>query len=136
MFCLRAGYATNGRFMNHCLVAFLQRVADPSGINMEPMLYQVRSPCTWHHAACEDALHRPSILVGQVSILRLFQQMLSDRTFRSYPGSSEVLGFAATIVRRVFDKLIPRIDQSAQLAAETGAGMSRAAWGHMLHLGH
>ena len=42
IFCLQAGYATNGRFMNHCLVAFLQRVADPSGINMEPMLYQVR----------------------------------------------------------------------------------------------
>lgn len=53
--CLHAGYATNGRFVNHCLVAFLQRVADPSGINMEPMLYQVKSPPTWHHATRKDA---------------------------------------------------------------------------------
>lgn len=63
----------------------------------------------------------------QVSILRLFQQMLSDRTFRSYPGSSEVLGFAASIVRHVFDKLIPRVDVAAKLAAETGASISSCA---------
>ena len=37
-----ADYASNGRFVNHCLVAFFRRIADPSGINLEPMLYQVQ----------------------------------------------------------------------------------------------
>ena len=70
----------------------------------------------------------------QVSILHLFQQMLSDRTFRIHPGSSEALGFAATIVRRVFDKLMPRMDESAPLTAETGDRMCPAVGkGKVLH---
>lgn len=42
-----AGYASNGRHLNHYLLAFLQRIAHPSdGLDLEPMLYQVRSLCT------------------------------------------------------------------------------------------
>jgi hypothetical protein len=37
-----AEYASNGRFINHCLVAFLRRIADPDALNLEPMLYQVQ----------------------------------------------------------------------------------------------
>lgn len=29
--------------MNHCLVAFLRRIADPAGLDLEVMLYQVRT---------------------------------------------------------------------------------------------
>lgn len=36
-----AGFATNGAFLNHCLVAYLRRIADPAGLDLEPMLYQV-----------------------------------------------------------------------------------------------
>ena len=53
--CPYAGYATNTRFVNHCLVAFFQRIADPSGINMEPMLYQVTSLPTGQHATYNNA---------------------------------------------------------------------------------
>ena len=35
-------YATNDHFLNHCIVSFLRRLADPDGLNLEPMLYQVR----------------------------------------------------------------------------------------------
>ena len=38
---LLQGYATNGPFTNHALVAFLALIADPQGLNLEPMLYQV-----------------------------------------------------------------------------------------------
>ncbi len=39
-----AGYASNGRHVNHYLVSFLGRIANAEdGLNLEPMLYQVRS---------------------------------------------------------------------------------------------
>lgn len=38
---LLQGYATNSPFTNHALTAFLARIADPQGLNLEPMLYQV-----------------------------------------------------------------------------------------------
>ena len=38
---LTAGYATNTPFLNHCLAAYFRRIADPKGLNLEPMLYQV-----------------------------------------------------------------------------------------------
>ena len=38
-----AGYASNGRHVNHYLVSFLGRIADAEdGLNLEPMLYQAR----------------------------------------------------------------------------------------------
>ncbi len=54
----------NGQFLNHCLVAFLKRIADPDGMNLEPMLWQVRVNvvvkasghemlCTVHHKSME-----------------------------------------------------------------------------------
>ena len=38
-----AGFASNGVFVNHCLIAFLRRIADPAGLDLEAMLYQVRT---------------------------------------------------------------------------------------------
>ena len=39
-----AGYASNGRHVNHYLVSFLGRIAGrEDGLNLEPMLYQVRT---------------------------------------------------------------------------------------------
>ncbi|CAL5223392.1 g5900 [Coccomyxa viridis] len=79
---LLQGYQTNGQFLNHCLVAFLKRIADPDGINLEPMLWQV-------------------------SVLRIFHQVLASASFRKQPGSSEVLRFAVKVVRHIFERLVP-----------------------------
>lgn len=40
-----AAYNTNSDFLNHCIVSFLKRVSSPSGLNLEPMLYQVWQGC-------------------------------------------------------------------------------------------
>lgn len=34
-------YRANSPFTNHALTSFLARIADPRGLNLEPMLYQV-----------------------------------------------------------------------------------------------
>ncbi|BDA45591.1 Topoisomerase 1-associated factor 1 at N-terminal half [Coccomyxa sp. Obi] len=91
---LLQGYATNSRFVNHCIVAFLQRITDANGLNLEPMLYQV-------------------------SVLRVFHQLLSDASFRKQPGATEVCSFAARIVRNIMSKLVPRpAEEDAQAACE------------------
>ncbi|EIE20339.1 hypothetical protein COCSUDRAFT_58046 [Coccomyxa subellipsoidea C-169] len=94
---LLQGYATNSRFVNHCLITFLQRIADPDGLNLEPMLYQV-------------------------SVLRVLHQVLSDAPFRKQPGASEVLSFAARIVRSVIAKLVPgpADEDACRAAADEG----------------
>ena len=53
-----AGYSTNGQFLNHCLVTFLKRIADPEGINLEPMLWQASAAFpACHQANSSDAGH-------------------------------------------------------------------------------
>ena len=41
--CNAAGYAVNSPFLNHCITSFLKRIASPDALDLEPMLYQVRS---------------------------------------------------------------------------------------------
>ena len=43
----------------------------------------------------------------QVSVLRVFHQMLASASFRKQPGSSEVLRFAVKVVRHIFERLVP-----------------------------
>ena len=43
----------------------------------------------------------------QVSVLRVFHQLLASASFRRQPGSSEVLGFAVRVVRHIFERLVP-----------------------------
>lgn len=45
----------------------------------------------------------------QVSVLRVFHQLLANAPFRKHAGSSEVLRFAVTIVRHIFDRLVPAL---------------------------
>ena len=62
-----AGYATNSRFVNHCLITFLQRIADPQGLNLEPMLHQVfhfRSEANVPHALFMLPVRNPGSAVG------------------------------------------------------------------------
>ena len=40
---LFAGFKTNSAFLNHGIVSFLRRVASREGLNLEPMLFQVKS---------------------------------------------------------------------------------------------
>jgi len=49
----------------------------------------------------------------QVSILRLFHQILSDGKFRKQPKSSEVVRLAADIVRHIFARLMPACSEPA-----------------------
>ena len=49
----------------------------------------------------------------QVSVLRIFHQLLANAPFMKQPGSSEMLRFAVKIVRHAFERLVPAI------AAET-----------------
>ena len=120
--CPDAGYATNDPFLNHCLVTFFKRICDPSGINLEPMLYQA-GPCMselrWPALTC---MHVYDVLLPvQVSILRIFYEIMSDVSYRKQPGASEVLCFTLGIVRHVFSKLIPTTS-SAELEDGTGEG--------------
>lgn len=58
-------------------------------------------------------------LLVQVSVLRVFQQLLSDASFREKPGATEVCSFAARIVRNIMSKLVPRpAERDAQIACE------------------
>lgn len=132
--CL-TGYATNSRFVNHCLITFLQRIADPDGLNLEPMLYQVIHAYTasWKlsvsqhlQAARSDACHAKvdraaPAACPQVSVLRVLHQVLSDAPFRKQPGASEVLSFAARIVRSVIAKLVPGPADEDACRAAAGA---------------
>ncbi|KAK9840302.1 hypothetical protein WJX74_007181 [Apatococcus lobatus] len=79
---LLRGYSTNGSFLNHCLLSFLKRIASSDALNLEPMLYQL-------------------------SVLRIFHQMLGDGAFRKQPGSGPLLHFSTGIVRSIFKRLVP-----------------------------
>ncbi|KAL3161372.1 hypothetical protein ABBQ32_010265 [Trebouxia sp. C0010 RCD-2024] len=79
---LLQGFATNGAFLNHCLVAYLRRISDPAGLDLEPMLYQL-------------------------SVLRVFQAVLSDKGFRKQEGAGEVIHLATHVTRNLFTRLAP-----------------------------
>ncbi|KAL0032107.1 hypothetical protein WJX77_005423 [Trebouxia sp. C0004] len=79
---LLQGFASNGVFVNHCLAAFLRRIADPAGLDLEAMLYQL-------------------------SVLRVFQSILSDKVFRKQEGSGEVVHLATHVTRNLCARLVP-----------------------------
>ncbi|KAL0021485.1 hypothetical protein WJX79_010302 [Trebouxia sp. C0005] len=79
---LLQGFASNGVFVNHCLAAFLRRIADPAGLDLEAMLYQL-------------------------SVLRVFQAILSDKAFRKQEGSGEVINLATHVTRNLCARLVP-----------------------------
>ncbi|KAK9864055.1 hypothetical protein WJX84_005214 [Apatococcus fuscideae] len=79
---LLRGYSTNGSFLNHCLLSFLKRIAAPEALNLEAMLYQL-------------------------SVLRIFHQMLGDAAFRKQSSSGPLLHFSTSIVRNLFKRLAP-----------------------------
>lgn len=56
-----------------------------------------------------------------MSVLRVLHQVMSDASFRKQPGASEVLGFAAHIVRHVIARLVPG---KAEDAGRAPAGAS------------
>ncbi|KAK9804992.1 hypothetical protein WJX73_009460 [Symbiochloris irregularis] len=75
-------YSSNSDFLNHCLVSFLKRLSSASGLNLEPMLYQL-------------------------SVLRLWQQVLSDKALRKRPAAAELLQLATRVTRSFFARLVP-----------------------------
>jgi len=62
---LPVGFASNGVFVNHCLVAFLRRIADPAGLDLEAMLYQVRTLASFHFCF---SMHDDHFLLMIVSV--------------------------------------------------------------------
>ncbi|GAB4821374.1 hypothetical protein N2152v2_008420 [Parachlorella kessleri] len=101
---LLQGYASNGPFTNHALLSFLSRIADPHGLNLEPMLYQL-------------------------SVLRVFHAILADSSLRKKPEFEPLLRFATRVVRNMFERLVPDLfklqaavaEAEAVLAGEEGA---------------
>ena len=63
----------------------------------------------------------------QVSVLRVFHQLLASAPFRKQPGSSEVLRFAVRIVHNIFARLAPAKSAMAGISPIEGeyAGLSR-----------
>ncbi len=64
---LPAGFASNGVFVNHCLVAFLRRIADPAGLDLEAMLYQVRTVPLANFHFC-SSMHNDHLLMTPVLV--------------------------------------------------------------------
>ena len=47
------------------------------------------------------------VAIPQVSVLRVFHQLLASASFRKQPGSSDILRFAMRIVNHIFERLVP-----------------------------
>jgi len=52
-------------FVNHCLAAFLRRIANPAGLDLEAMLYQVRTLtlASFHFCFSTHGDHLPMMIV-------------------------------------------------------------------------
>eukprot|EP00891_Asterochloris_glomerata_P008793 jgi/Astpho2/8793/Aster-05348 len=92
---LLRGYATNTAFLNHCLAAYFRRIADPKGLNLEPMLYQL-------------------------SVLRVFQAILADSSFRRQTGARELVQTCTGITRNLFARLVPRLPEIEESEDDDG----------------
>ena len=72
-----------------------------------------------YHAHAWDLLYAPMLLnqaffavsqwimVLQLSVLRVFQAILSDKAFRKQEGSGEVIHLATHVTRNLFARLAP-----------------------------
>lgn len=57
----------------------------------------------------------------QLSVLRLFQQILADAALRKQPAATEILQFAAQVTRSLFARLVPPAEpQPSTTPAEPG----------------
>ena len=60
-----------------------------------------------------DVILQSAILVisrcwyWQVSVMRVFQQVLSDKEFRAKPNAAELISFCTSVVRSLFARLLP-----------------------------
>jgi hypothetical protein len=88
----------NSTSLNHALVSFLWRLALPSHLDLEAMLYQL-------------------------SALNLFYKVLNDASLRKKPDAQQLLQLATKVVRGLFSKLVPP-PQKDGAAAPTGGGGS------------
>lgn len=61
--------------------------------------------CPW--TCCTPILFLAFPFLLQVSLLRVFHQLLANASFRRQPGSSEILRFAVRVVRHIFERLVP-----------------------------
>lgn len=124
-----AGYKTNSWFLNHCITAFLKRVASPDGLNLEPMLYQVcalRARASFKPSSALDLGFESGCCVLQVSVLRVFEQILSDADFRRTPCSAQLVNFCTGLVQNLFTRLLPS-KKGGQQAERSGAPTVRSA---------
>ena len=64
---LLQGYRTNAPFTNHSIVSLFRRIADPTQLNLEPMLYQVGGCCCGGCSMCGGRmpLHCTCVLLLQ-----------------------------------------------------------------------
>ncbi|PSC68202.1 calcium-translocating P-type PMCA-type [Micractinium conductrix] len=95
---LLQGYRTNAPFTNHAILSFFRRIADPHQLNLEPMLYQL-------------------------SVLRLFETILSDPVIKRSPDHQELLAFAKRTVRNMFERMMPDVSELRQQAGAIEANL-------------
>ncbi|KAK9830387.1 hypothetical protein WJX72_011470 [[Myrmecia] bisecta] len=105
---LLQGYSTNSTFLNHCILGFLKRIAHPDHLNLEPMLYQL-------------------------SVLRLFHEILADDLFRKVPHAPELLHFCIGVTRNLFARLVPALPKAPDKGDELGDDMEVDVEGGDLH---
>lgn len=129
---LLQGYVSNAPLTNHALLRFLQRLADPQGLDLEPMLYQVRLKLTgwlagagqpsssllagewlswWQEtivkffqSLCPPPPQPCDTLLLQLSTLRLFHAILADTALRRSPTAEPLLHFVTRVVRNLFQR--------------------------------
>ena len=106
--CYVQGYnSLNSTSLNHALVSFLWRLALPSHLDLEAMLYQL-------------------------SALNLFYKVLNDASLRKKPDAQQLLQLATKVVRGLFAKLVPPQKEGAPAAAAAaGAGANEQVRGPM-----
>ncbi|KAL4855933.1 Protein timeless [Chlorella vulgaris] len=95
---LLQGYRSNAAFTNHAILSFFRRIAEPQQLNLEPMLYQL-------------------------SVLRLFESMLSDLSIKLNPDFAELLAFAKGTVRSLFARMVPDLSELRQKAGLVDANL-------------
>lgn len=91
---LLSGYQHNEAATNHHVISFLQRICHPTrGLDMEAMLYQV-------------------------TVLRIFRDMLDDRNLLRAPAGQEIAPFIRGVLRNMFRRLVPPVPTQNSVESE------------------
>lgn len=80
---LLQGYKTNSSFSNHAIVSFLRRICS---LGLEPMLWQL-------------------------SILRVFHEILTDPSLSRKEGGNDLISFAKIVTRNLMARLTPDLSE-------------------------